>query len=181
MQVKISCKHKHLVDGDFFMIPRRIISSVTPEFQAWIWMWGTRRSGNVLPVSGDLGSSRERDKGCLMMQAPGCYGSTEEGHLIQPEGVFLQEVASELSLGSLREASEMRGGMPGHSGRMDTVMKRPTHTLTSQSHRTTYECTQSPTVIATDMCTLIETQMMLMEKKINQETQDKSKDIHTDL
>lgn len=81
-----------------------------------------------------LGVESGKRQGVFDDASPGCYGSTEEGHLIQPEGVFLQEVASELSLGSLREASEMRGGTPGHSGCIDTVMKRPTHTLTSQNH-----------------------------------------------
>lgn len=46
--------------------------------------------------------------------SPGYYGSTEEGHLIQPEGVFLEEATSELSLGGgealvrLREACQAR-------------------------------------------------------------------------
>lgn len=49
--------------------------------------------------------------------SPGCYGSTEEGHLIQPEGVFLEEVTSELSLGGgeallrLMEACQARAAV----------------------------------------------------------------------
>lgn len=61
---------------------------------------GTQRSDNEVPVFGDSGSSQGRRQGYFDGTSIGCYGSTEEGHLIQSEEGFLEGVTSfELSLG----------------------------------------------------------------------------------
>ena len=48
--------------------------------------------------------------------------------------------------------------MPGQSSCLGIVLKRPTHTVTSQSHRNAYKFTKLPIVIAANKCTKMGTQ-----------------------